>query len=95
MDIKLHLSPKNIGTYVMRHLGVMTLIIILCFVGGIGYFLYANVYQTLISPAEIDKNEIIAKKQKVNLDLFTTISNTSRAKKEIPTEKIDGIANPF
>lgn len=95
MDIKLHFSFKNIGGYVMKHLGFVTLFIGLLFASAVGYFLYTNVYQTLISPTEIDKSEIIAKKQKVNLDLFTDINDKIKAKKSISEEQIGRITNPF
>ena len=47
------------------------------------------------NPKKIDKSEIIAKKQKVNLELFNEINQKITEKKEVSNETLQNIRNPF
>ena len=76
-----------------KYLGLVIYLIIASILGFVGYFTYQNVYITSISPKPLDSNDIIAKKQKVNLFLFDKITNNIEGKKS-PNEILN-ISNPF
>jgi cell division protein FtsL len=76
-----------------RFLIILTLIM-LAFAWMV-YFIFTSIYRTTINPPEINKNEIVAKKQKVNLDLFTAINEKIKQKKAISDDLIKNIKNPW
>jgi len=58
-------------------------------------FIYQNLYSSVIVPKEIGEREIFAKKKRVNLELFETVSNKISEKKTSISEIITTINNPF
>lgn len=55
------------------------------------YFTYTNVYKTVISANEIKESEIIAKKQKVDVNLFKEIETKIKSKNDKSINKIPNI----
>ena len=87
------LENIDIKKITSKYLGIIIYAIITIIFCVVGYFTYQNVYLTSISPKPIDENEIIAKKQKVNLILFEKITNNIAVKKS--TSTTTNITNPF
>jgi|GEM_PF-3079149 len=68
--MKISFNADKIKKILLDHLNGIVYIFILLSILGFLYFFYTQIYSTVINPKEIDKNAIIAKKQKVNLELF-------------------------
>ncbi|MFA6098513.1 MAG: hypothetical protein WCV50_00245 [Patescibacteria group bacterium] len=93
MKFKIYL--KKIKKYLLKHLNLLLILIISIISIGIIYFINVNIYKIVIAPEEIPKNEIIAKKQKVNIDLFNEISLEISNKKAASTDALQNLRNPF
>ncbi|XOU94797.1 MAG: hypothetical protein ACNFW9_01890 [Candidatus Kerfeldbacteria bacterium] len=74
-----NIDTKKLTT---KYLGSIIYSIIVIIFAIVGYFTYQNLYLTSISPKPIDENDIIAKKQKVNLILFEKITTNISEKKD-------------
>ena len=59
------------------------------------FFAYQNLYSSIIAPGEIDKSEIIAKRQKVNIELFNSIADNFSKKGTNNAEAVNTIPDPF
>lgn len=77
------------------HINIIVYVLIIAVISGFLYFFYTQIYSVIINPKEIDKNVIIAKKQKVNLDLFGKVID--RIQKKIKQESMESEQNkdPF
>lgn len=76
----------------------LKLILYVCFAlltAWLLFFAYQNLYSSIIAPGEIDKSEIIAKQQKVNIKLFNAITAAISEKTAKTTTGINSIQNPF
>jgi len=93
--MKISFSKKSLPKLLKQRLGLIIYISIFLVIIWLGYFTYQNLYLTVIAPKEIDQSEIIAKKQKVNLELFNTINQKIVNKKDISSEALLEIKNPF
>lgn len=71
--MKLTFNFNPIKKRLLEHINTIIYVFIILSITGFLYFFYSQVYITIINPKEIDKNAIIAKKQKVNLDLFNKV----------------------
>lgn len=84
IDIK-----KTLSKYLVFIIyGIITIIFT-----AVGFFTYQNVYITSIVTKPIDENDIIAKKQKVNLILFEKITTGITEKKD--QNNATKVENPF
>ncbi|MCH7492540.1 hypothetical protein IID19_03005 [Patescibacteria group bacterium] len=61
---------------------------------GLAYFTYNNLYQSVLVPRDIEPSEIVARKQKVNLELFEMV-NLRIDKKLNHDINVQKIPNPF
>lgn len=86
MASKMDLKPLLAKTakLIRRHISLVIYGIFAGYLVAIGYFVYVNIYQTVISPKPIDPGEIIAKRQKVKLDLFQKITDEIQKKHQVP-----------
>ncbi len=89
------LSFKSITVPVLRHLSLILYVFGFMVMLWLGYFSYANLYQTAINPPSIDQAEIIARRQKVNVELFTSMQEHIAAKQSIDPYAFADIDNPF
>ncbi len=93
--MKISFSTSSIATIVRHNL---KFIIYACFVllaAWLLFFGYQNLYSSIIAPEEIDKSEIVAKRQKVNIELFNLITANISKKTTSTTEAITAIPDPF
>ena len=88
------ISIKKIGTYLLRRLFQIIMIISVIILLWLAFFTYNNLYQSVLVPREIESSEIVARKQKVNLDLFETVKVQINKKLNRDIE-IQEISNPF
>lgn len=58
-------------------------------------FAYQNIYLTVIVPEPVDETEIIARRQKVNLELFEMINEKLEARKNPQERDDESMNNPF
>lgn len=88
-------SPQLITAFFQRRSRTITSVVLVLGLLWLGYFLYQNVYTVVIQPAEIDKNEIVAKRQKVNLGLFSEVKEDIIHKGVVNVQTLQQLKNPF
>jgi len=93
--MKLSISYSGILNWLFKNANKVVLILSILLIIWFGYFCYINIYSTIISPKEIPSTEITAKKQKVNLELFTQINTSIKTKKELTVDVLRNLRNPF
>lgn len=86
---------KRLPTLLRRHYKIIVYAFIICTIALLGYFGYQNIYLTIIEPKQIASNEIIAKRQKVNVQLFNQITASIETKKNTNTNSLSTLNNPF
>ena len=86
---------KKLKKIITEYLKLLVYVFTLLIMIWLTYFVYNNAYTNVISQKEIDKNEIIAKKQKVNITLFNAINNEIIAKKQLTFTFNQELQNPF
>jgi len=98
--MKLNIKPNlllksNTLTKLFKNLyGVVIVIIFFVFVWLI-YFIFQNLYQTIINPKEIKSEEVIAKEEKINLQLFDDVTKKLENKKQPSQTDYNKLTNPF
>jgi len=93
--MKISIYKKLIMDTLKRRLVLIVYFSIFIIIIWLGYFEYQYLYSTVIAPKEIDQSEIIAKKQKVDLELFNAINEKITDKKSVSDEILQEIKNPF
>ena len=93
--MKMGFSKKTFLKILKDRVGFILYLVIFIIIAWVCYFTYQNIYLVVISPKDINQNEIIAKKQKVDLELFNTISHKINDKKDASDKKLQEIKNPF
>ena len=89
--MKFEFSIKSFSVKISNYLGQIINFFVLLIIVYIGFFLYQNLYTTVINPKPIDKNEVIAKKQKVNINLFNSINSKIINKQTPKTSDLDSL----
>ena len=59
------------------------------------FFIYQNLYLTLVAPQDIGQSEITAKRQKVNTELLNAITEEISLKKDASVQELLIIDDPF
>ena len=93
--MKIQLSTSSIATTVKHNLKFVLYTFFVLLAAWLLFFAYQNLYSLIIAPGEIDKSEIIAKRQKVNIELFNSITDNISEKAANTTEIINTIPDPF
>jgi hypothetical protein len=93
MKISFNLTPLK--KRIFDHFNVIVYFLILIFISGFLFFFYSQIYSTIVNPKEIDKNAIIAKKQKVNLELFNKVIDKIQQKNTPITAESKQNKDPF
>jgi len=92
--MKINISIKSVIKVIKLNISRIILVGIIITLLWLIYFTYQNLYPTIFNPQEIDKNEIIARKQKVNIELFNEI-NQEINQKQTTVLETDDIQNLF
>lgn len=93
--MKINFSKNKLIKILKDRFGFIVYFIIFVIAAWLCYFSYQNIYLVVISPKDIKQNEIIAKKQKVNIELFNIINEKISDKKGVLNETSLEIKNPF
>lgn len=88
------LAPSLL-TFLRRYAHLVIYAVIVLVMAWLLYFTYQHLYTSVIQPKEIDPSEIIAKRQKVNLELFNEINQKIKQKKEFSHDSPRNVKNPF
>jgi len=94
-NMKLSINLKSIPKYLLNRISIIVYIVIILVICWLIYFTYINLYQVSLNPKEINEDEIFSRKEKVNLELFNTISKNLNNKKESISELTPETKNPF
>ena len=86
---------KKITKVIKNNLKLIVYLISLIIIAWFAYYNYNTLYSNIIAQKEIDKSEIIAKKQKVNIDLLNKINTNIIEKKESLEQYNQEILSPF
>jgi len=93
--MKVSLSTPSIVTILKHNLKFILYACFILLAAWLLFFAYQNLYSSIIAPGEIDKSEIIAKQQKVNIELFNSITITISEKATNTAGTINEIPDPF
>jgi len=98
--MKINIKPdkflkSNIFKKLLKNIYSVVIIIIFFVFVWLIYFIYQNLYQTIINPEEIKSEEIIAKEEKINLQLFDDITKKLENKKQPSQTDYNKLTNPF
>ena len=95
MKITANFSGKTAFKLILDKVNSIILCLFVVLILFLLYFCYVNIYKTLIKPDEIKSSEIIAKKQKINLELFSEIRANIEKKENLAKNAFRVIKNPF
>ncbi|MDP2683974.1 MAG: hypothetical protein Q8P20_02850 [bacterium] len=90
--MKINVDFDKYKEIIKKYIFYVVYIILVIIFGLTSYFTYLKVYKIAIAPDKIQESEIIAKKQKVNIELFNEIQNEIVQKND---KSIKNIKNPF
>lgn len=86
---------KKITLFLKNHLNWVFVSLWVIVIAWLVYFTYQNYYLTIYLPKAIPDNEIIAKKQKVNINLFNQINDKIKLRNSVNSANQDNFKNPF
>lgn len=88
-------TKLNIPKTIIKNIyGAIIIIILIIFIWLI-YFIYQNLYQTIINPKPIKSEEIMARQEKINIQLFEEVTKKLEEKRQPGKENISTLNNPF
>ncbi|MFZ6035999.1 MAG: hypothetical protein ACOYUK_02560 [Patescibacteria group bacterium] len=87
-------SPKMMAMAIQRHLNWVIYGVIVIVALWTAYSVYQNVVTVAIVPAAIDPSDIVARRQKVDVDLFNSVIQKHDAKLAAPA-LLPVTPNPF
>jgi len=93
--MKIIFSTSSISTVVKHNLKFILYACYVLLAAWLLFFAYQNLYSSIIAPEKIDKSEIIAKRQKVNIELFNLITANINEKATNSAQAINTIPDPF
>ena len=90
-----NLSLIKLLPWLRRRLALIINLIVIVVLVWLLQFSYQNVYQVSIVPRPINESDIIAKRQKVDVDLVNSVILEINSKQSVDTQKLIETPNPF
>lgn len=80
---------------VIKFLSPIIIGVIIIVIGLVAFFLYQNLYLSVIAPRPLDASKLTVKQEKVNQELYDRITNSLNQKKETRPDEIEAQRNIF
>lgn len=80
---------------IIKFLPQITIGVIVIVIGFLAFFLYQNLYLSVIAPRPIDASKLTTSQEKVNQKSYDQITNNLNQKKETRLDEIEAQRNIF